>query len=355
MSAASSGGSLALVTGAPGWLGARLVEALVRGVPGARSALGVERPVRCLVRRGTDAAALRALGGVEVVEGDLTDRASLAPFFAGATGATVFHAAGIVHPAHGTKEILDVNVRGTENVLAGAIEARARRFLFVSSNSPIGVGRTRGEIFDEESPYRPYMTYGRSKELAERAVNAASARGEIETVIIRPPWFYGPGQPARQTRFVDMIRLGRVPIVGDGENLRSVAYVDNICHGLFRAEEVAAAAGRTYWIADRTPQTMNAIVETIERVLVDDFKIPVAGKRVHLPGFVSDVARACDRTLQAMGLYQQEVHVLSEMNQTIACSTARAEREIGYAPLVELREGWRRSVAWMRENGWSPS
>ena len=186
---------LALVTGAPGWLGSRLVEALVRGVPGARSELGVGRRVRCLVRRGSDAAPLRALGEIEVVEGDVTNRASLAPFFHESRGAIVFHAAGIVHPAHGTKEITDVNVHGTENVLAGAIDARARRLVFVSSNSPIGVGATPTEVFDEASPYRPYMTYGRSKQLAEQLVNDAHRGGGIETVIVRPPWFYGPGQP----------------------------------------------------------------------------------------------------------------------------------------------------------------
>ncbi len=152
-----------------------------------------------------------------------------------------------------------------------------------------------------------------------------------------------------------MIRRGRVPIVGDGTNVRSVAYVDNICHGLLQVEAVAAAAGQTYWIADRVPQTMNAIVETIERVLVDDFQIPVARKRVRLPNVVSEAAWLCDRALQSMGLYQQEIHVLSEMNKTIACSTAKAEREVGDAPEVELREGWRRSIAWMREQGWRPS
>jgi nucleoside-diphosphate-sugar epimerase len=346
---------LALITGAPGWLGSRLVEALVRGVPGARSPLGIQRRVRCLVRPGADVASLASLGEVEIVEGDLTDAASLEAFAKDAAGATVFHAAGIIHPMHGTREILNVNVQGTANVLAAAVGARARRFVFVSSNSPIGVGATRAQVFDETSPYHPYMTYGRSKQRAEEIVNDASARGAIETVIIRPPWFYGPGQPARQTRFVEMIRRGRVPIVGDGTNVRSVAYVDNICHGLLQVEAVAAAAGQTYWIADRVPQTMNAIVETIERVLVDDFQIPVARKRVRLPNVVSEAAWLCDRALQSMGLYQQEIHVLSEMNKTIACSTAKAEREVGYAPEVELREGWRRSIAWMREQGWRPS
>jgi nucleoside-diphosphate-sugar epimerase len=125
-----------------------------------------------------------------------------------------------------------------------------RRFVHVSSNSPIGVNASPSEVFDENAPYAPYMHYGRSKMLAEQAVKAA---GDLETVIIRPPWFYGPNQPARQTTFFTMIRTGKVPLVGSGENRRSMAYVDNICQGLLLCESVPAARGQTYWIADRRP------------------------------------------------------------------------------------------------------
>jgi nucleoside-diphosphate-sugar epimerase len=52
-----------------------------------------------------------------------------------------------------------------------------------------------------------------------------------------------------------------------------------------------------------------------------------------------------------VGLYQQKLHVLSEMNKTIACTVAKAERELGYRPEVDLAEGMRRSMAWMKERG----
>jgi nucleoside-diphosphate-sugar epimerase len=55
--------------------------------------------------------------------------------------------------------------------------------------------------------------------------------------------------------------------------------------------------------------------------------------------------------LQNAGIYNQQIHVLSEMNLTIACSIERARRELGYEPLVSLREGMRRSVAWCIERG----
>lgn len=327
---------LAIVTGAPGWLGSSLVQKLAG------------RPVRCLVEAGADTTEL-GRAGAEIVNGDLRSSDSLARLFEGARGGTVFHAAGVIHPSRGVKQFYEVNVEGTKNLLAAARQAGVRRFVHVSSNSPIGTNKSPTDLFDETAPYNPYMHYGRSKMLAEEAVKAAGA--DLETVIIRPPWFYGPNQPARQTTFFTMIKTGKVPLVGDGENRRSMAYVDNICQGLLLCESVAAARGQTYWIADRRPYTMNEIISTIEDVMEKDFGIQPARKRMRLPSLASEVAWLMDKSLQGMGLYQQKLHVLSEMNKTIACSVAKAERELGYRPEIELREGMRRSMQWMKERG----
>jgi nucleoside-diphosphate-sugar epimerase len=72
---------------------------------------------------------------------------------------------------------------------------------------------------------------------------------------------------------------------------------------------------------------------------------------MRLPGLASGVAWCVDWLLQSVGLYHQKIHVLSEMNKTIACSIALAEREIGYRPRVDLEEGMRRSIRWMLDNG----
>jgi nucleoside-diphosphate-sugar epimerase len=77
----------------------------------------------------------------------------------------------------------------------------------------------------------------------------------------------------------------------------------------------------------------------------------VKPKTLQVPGVISDVARLGDRLLQRAGLYNQELHVLSEMNLTIACTIERARQELGYKPLVDLREGMRRSVGWCLQNG----
>jgi nucleoside-diphosphate-sugar epimerase len=344
---------MALVTGAPGWLGTRLVETLVSGladVPSLAQPLG-ERRVRCLVLRGSDHAALRAIGGkVEIVEGDLLDPASIGAFFADAQGATLFHSAGIIHPTRGTKQFFEVNTEGTRRLIEAARVAKVRRMVHVSSNSPIGTNPSKDHVFDESAPYAPYMGYGKSKMLAEQAVRAAND-GAFETVVIRPPWFYGPGQPPRQGLFFTMIKEGKAPLVGPGDNRRSMAYVDNICQGLELCERVEQARGGVYWIADRRPYPMTEILDTIEGLLESEFQIPVAHKRMRLPGVASDVAWVVDACLQSMGLYHQKIHVLSEMNKTIACDISRAERELGYDPRIELREGMRRSIRWMLDRG----
>ncbi len=335
--------SLVLVTGAPGWLGTRLVEVLRHGLPDLPVP---ERTVRCLVHDGA-----APTSGVEVVAGDLLDPTSLERFFAGAAGATLFHAAGVIHPSGGTRQLFQVNVEGTRNLVAAAKRAGIARMVHVSSNSPLGVNPRPDHVFDEAAPYHPYLAYGRSKMLAEQIVDEAWRSGAFDTVIVRPPWFYGPGQPPRQSRFFRMVRDGKAPIVGGGQNRRSMAYIDNICQGLLLAERVAAARGQTYWIADRRPYTMNEVVDTIERVLEEDFAVPVAHRRLRLPGIASQVAEGVDRALQGLGRYHQKLHVLGELNKTIACSIAKAERELGYDPTVELREGMRRSIAWQLEHG----
>jgi nucleoside-diphosphate-sugar epimerase len=344
----------ALVTGAPGWLGTRLVDALVRGLPGVPGLEGPSgRRVRCLVLRGSDPAPLERLGpSVDVLPGDLTDEASVDAFLADARGATLFHAAGVIHPTRGVRQFHEVNVRGTARLIAAAARAGVRRLIYVSSNSPVGTNAHPDELFDETAPYNPYMEYGRSKMLAEQAVRSADGEGGLETVVIRPPWFYGPGQPPRQGLFFTMIKEGRVPLVGS-QSRRSMAFIDNICQGLLLCERVDAARGQLYWIADRRPYPMTEVVDTIERVLERDFAIPVAHKRIRLPAVVSDFAWVADKTLQSVGLYNQKVHVLSEMSRTIACHIDKARRELGYDPKIELEEGMRRSVGWMLERGFS--
>jgi nucleoside-diphosphate-sugar epimerase len=101
-------GSLALITGAPGWLGNRFLHFLVDAHPDYPE--GAQQPafdrIRCLVLPGADTTRLREIApDVELVEGDVRDPAAVGRFCAGAEGATLFHLAGIIHPAKRISEV----------------------------------------------------------------------------------------------------------------------------------------------------------------------------------------------------------------------------------------------------------
>jgi nucleoside-diphosphate-sugar epimerase len=98
-------------------------------------------------------------------------------------------------------------------------------------------------------------------------------------------------------------------------------------------------------VADERAYSMNEIVDTIELLLKTEFGQTCTGKRMRLPSIASEVASGVDSVLQGMGLYHQKIHVLSEMNKTIACSIEKAKRDLGYQPTVDLKEGMRRSLA----------
>lgn len=343
--------NLVLVTGAGGWLGSRLVESLVRGLPehDELKSPAPELRIRVMLLSGQDATALQKISDrIEIVTGDIRNASDCAKLCEHARGATMFHTAGIIHPKR-VSEFFAINRDGTTNLLDAAIKSGVKRMVIVSSNSPCGCNPHPDHLFDELSPFNPYMNYGRSKMEMELAVRERADK--IETVLIRAPWFYGPNQPPRQTLFFQMVRDGKGPIVGSGNNLRSMAYVDNLCQGLILAAVRECAAGQVYWIADKRPYSMNEIMDTIERLLEKEFGHTCKHKRMKLPGFASEVAWLADKTLQALGIYHQKIHVLSEMNKTIACSVTRAEKELGYKPTVALEEGMRRSLRWCAENG----
>ena len=332
----------AVVTGASGWLGQNLVRHL---------ATERER-VRCLVPDTDAAAPLELISPViETVVGDVRDPATVDRLFADVGAASVFHVAAVIHPRRSTREFFDVNVGGTQMVLDRARRAGSSRVVHVSSNSPFGANPTPADRFTEDSPYNPYMGYGQSKREAELMVKQANDRGDVPTTIVRAPWFYGPYQPSRQSQFFTAIRKGRFPLVGDGQQQRSMVYTDNLVRGLLCAERTEAAAGKAYWVADAQPYTLADILSTVRDALAAE-GFDVADRRPpRIPRAASVLAEKVDAALQSRGRYVQAVHVFGEMKDTIACDVSRARAELGYEPAVSLFEGMRASIRWCRDHG----
>jgi len=338
-----------LITGSPGWLGNRFVQALQGKLGELKSFLPPHiEEIRCLVLPDVESQFKKNNPDIRPILGDITQKDSLNSFFENAKGAILFHMAGVVHVSKGVKQFYDVNVKGTKNLLDLAVKNEVRKILVISSNSPIGCNPHPEHLFTEETPYHPYMAYGRSKMQMETLVQEAFHQGKIKTVILRPCWFYGPGQPLRQTQLFSMVKNGKIPL---GENKRSMSYVDNVCQALLMAALNDKANGEIYWITDKRPYTMNHIMGTIENLLEKEFSIPVAHKRIKLPSLVCETALVADFMLQKIGIYHQQIHVLSEVNKTIAASSAKAEKDFGFSPLVGLEEGMRRSIQWCLDSG----
>jgi nucleoside-diphosphate-sugar epimerase len=326
-----------IVTGAAGWLGRALLHRL----------LADGRTVRGLVTADERAATLPT--DVELVVGDVRRPDGVDALFADLTGTVdVIHTAGVIHPAR-VDDFEEINARGTRNVLDAALAAGVRRVVHVSSNSPFGTNVDRLDTFRNDEPYHPYAGYGRSKMRAELAVFDAVERG-LDAVIVRPPWFYGPFQPPRQTTFFRLVRTGRFPVIGDGRQRRSMVYVDNLVDGVLAAELTVTPPGRAWWIADAEPYEVREIVATVGRALTAE-GFEVKPNRTRLPVFAARLAERADQLIQRTGRYQQQLHVLGEMGTTIACDISVARTELCYAPAVALEEGMRRSIRWCLDQG----
>jgi len=331
-----------LVTGVPGWLGGRFLEILVKGFDDEGPPNDWD--VRCLVLEGLDSTFVDELSKVKKIEkviGDVTRIESLAEAVKDVD--IVFHSVGLIHPKR-IKQLYQVNTLGTENMLRASLSAGVTRFIYISSNSVAGTNKYRHRLMTEQDAPNPYMNYGLSKYYAECAVNNFQRSGRIETVILRPCWFYGPNQPARQTTFFTMIQKGNPIMFGDGWNLRSMSYVDNTSQAMLLAAESKKAVGQTYWVADARPYTSYEIYKTVAELLeVKNFKPR------YLPNLSSEVFLLADRILQGLGRYVKEIHVAGEMNKDIACSIDKARDQLGYEPKTGLGEGMRRSIEWCRK------
>jgi nucleoside-diphosphate-sugar epimerase len=332
-----------IVTGAAGWLGTGLVTTLTGDGEYARSGT-----IRGLVR--PEETTVHLPEALDVVRGDVTDPASLDAIFDGLSGPVdLIHTAGVIHPTASMDEFDAVNHIGTRNVMEAARRHGVRRVVHVSSNSPFGTNGARNDRFGNDEPYHPYLGYGRSKMDGELAVLAAVDDG-LNAVMVRPPWFYGPHQPARQTTFFTMVKKGKFPILGDGGQVRSMTYIDNLVQGIVRAELTDTEPGKGWWVADAEPYTITEIVETVGDALRAEGFV-VKRNSFKLPSLAGTVAEKIDTATQKAGRYITQFHVLGEMNKNIAVDISAARADLGYDPKVALGEGMRNSIRWCIDQG----
>ncbi len=339
MSSSLASPPVTIVTGAGGWLGQAIADQL-SDVPEA---------VRLATLSAAEGTAVRSLAPeASIFTGDLLDPMRVDELLEGAEGADLIHTASVIHPG----EIGDfdrINVGLTRLLAEKAAAAKVRRFIYVSSNSPFGFNPTRREYFRTNDAYSPYLGYGRSKMEAEMIIKRLADSG-TEFVIIRPPWFYGPFQPDRQTDFLSKVRKGLFPVVGDGNNMRSMVSVESLAAGIRQAQLAPRAANRSYWLTDAKPYTFKEIVRTVKQALELE-GLKVSTRIPKLPHLACSIARLGDKQLQSRGRYSQSIHVLGELDMNIACSPVSAVADFGFEPATDLCDGMRRSIVWALSTG----
>jgi nucleoside-diphosphate-sugar epimerase len=226
-----------LVTGATGFVGSHVAEAL--------AARGLR--VRALVRPTADARALAAQG-IEVAPGDVTDARSLAR--AAAAVDAVVHVAGLIR-ARDEAGFARANTFGARLVAEAAAAAHARRLLLVSSLSARGPEGASGPVSD----------YGRSKLAGERAALAACAGTATGLVIVRPAVVYGPRDRALLAAF-RLARLGLRPVLRGAGSLSAIHGAD-LGRGLAALINAPPAPGAVLEASDGRSYTWNDLARAI--------------------------------------------------------------------------------------------
>jgi nucleoside-diphosphate-sugar epimerase len=224
---------IVLVTGAHGFIGARLVQRLLTG--GSR--------VRALVRRAD------AVPHAEMVVGDIADPETVRE--ATADVDAVVHCAA--YDGSDFAEARHVNLDGTRALAEAALGAGCRRFVHLST---CGVYALEGlDLVDEATPMWPYdaqspLAYGVTKAEAERALLAVAVRG-LPTVVLRPPNVLGP-DPLNPfaLRIAELLRDGAFRLAGEGDATLPYVHVDNLLDAIETSLRRPEAVGRTYTIVD---------------------------------------------------------------------------------------------------------
>ena len=319
----------ALVTGATGFVGSHLAEALRRR--------GDE--VTALVRSPGKAAALGPLG-VRLVAGDLSDADSLARAVEGQD--VVFHVAGLV-AARDEAEFMRGNRDGTAGLVAAASAAGRPRLVLVSSMAAGGPAQP-GEPLTGTEPARPVTFYGRSKLAAETAVTSSS----LPWVIVRPPTVYGP-RDREVLKVFRMARLGLAPVFGDGSQQLSAVHGADLAEALVAAATSAATIGKMYYPCHPEIFTSAEFVRAIGTAM---------GRRVALVPVPAPVGRALLAVTEASARLVNQTTILTrdkanEFFQEAWIGDPRPlTRDSGWRAKHDLRSGLADTIRWYRDAGW---
>ncbi len=306
-----------LVTGAAGFIGSALVRGLLERGERVRGFDNFETGKREHIRE--------VAGQIDFREADLLDLKALHSACHGVD--YVLHQAAIPSVPRSVEDPARsnaVNVEGTLNVLIAARDARVKRVVYAASSSAYGDTPTLPK--QEGMPPHPISPYAVSKLAGELYMTAFYRVYGLPTVSLRYFNIFGPRQDANSqysavlAKFITSMLQGEKPtIYGDGEQSRDFTYIDNVVAAnlLAATQPESQVAGQTFNIATGHRYTLNETFAILKELT------EYAGEVEYAPARTGDVK-----------------HSLADIS--------RAQAQLGYRPLVDFREGLRRTVAWYR-------
>ena len=316
-------GTRVLVTGADGFIGSHLVEALLDH--GAE----VIAFTRGTSTHGTSQLSLRRLGGVAdrlagVIAGNLGQPevtgliVEARPEVILHLGAEAYVPRSFTQPA----EVFAVNANGTLYVLEAARRLKGLRRVVVTSSSEVYGTADGDRPISEDHPLRPTSPYAASKVAADRLAFAYRTTYELPVTIVRPFNTYGPRHVYDVIpKFISLALAGReLTVHGDGSQARDFTYVDDTVRGLLLAAAHPGAEGDVINLGSGRSYTILHAAQTI----------------ASLSGSASRIVHDAPRAAEV---------------QLLLCDNRRAREQLGWSPQVEFEEGLRRNIEWEREHG----
>ncbi|KAL8537003.1 hypothetical protein ACS0TY_012258 [Phlomoides rotata] len=343
-----------VVTGGRGFAARHLVVMLIKyGMFSVRVAdLGPTIKLDADEENGVLGEALKS-GSAQYVTTDLRDKSQVLKACQGAE--VVFHMAAPDSSINNHNLHYSVNVQGTQNIIDACIELKIKRLIYTSSPSVVFDGIHGISNGDETLPYpaKHNDSYSATKAEGEALVIKSNGSNGLLTCCIRPSSIFGPGDKLLVPSLVSAARSGKSKfIIGDGNNMYDFTYVENVAHAHVCAERALAsegavaekASGQAYFITNAEPikfwEFMSLILEGLgyERPKI---KMPAS--------LMMPIAHMVEFTYKNFARYGMKVPQLTpsrirllSLSRTFDCS--KASELLGYAPIVPLQEGLRRTI-----------
>jgi len=317
------------ITGTSGFIGRRLAGFLA----------SQGRDLRCIVRPMSDTTPLLNRPNIEVVCANLLEKASLEKAVRGAD--VVYHLA---------VDYSRPTIEDVRNLLDVCLSTGIKRFIYFSSIAAVGLSNVQ-EVITETTPCHPDTEYGKLKLAAERILLEAHAKHGFPVVIVRPTSVYGIGETNFWLPLFQAIHGNRLSrLFGDGSNLLGLCFIHNLVDGVLLAEEREEAVGEVYIISDERPHSFLEVARAIAEASQVELPRSTIPRRLALPmAQILEYSWRLELTEPVVPFLPGNV---SRWMAHYPCSIAKARAELGFAPVVGLAEGVRRTVEWYRENGY---